>query len=473
MKTLNIKYILLAVLTCSISYSCEESIEINTDEGNKYQTSNNIQATIISQDGVYKTSTTSYRGTGSYELFIETTKPVNGLTEGQMFVDESFLNDYNNTNSTEYILFPSANFKLNEGGKVSIEKDSKKSNAIRIALNSATKLDPAITYALPLKANLNSSDITITERNDKFLLLIKDYSAYPAPGNVSGIKIISCMEVNDCNPLNNLSFTLKSTGQPLFDMVILFSSNINYSAELARPYIHHNTEMTNILADRDKYIKPLQDRGIKVMLSLLGNWDRAGVANMSESTAKMYAQEIKNTLDTYGLDGVMFDDEYTSYAYENPYPGFVIPSSKAAGDLLYETKKAIGDKLVFSYVYSVLNSIPAINNTDPGKYVDYALSDYFAGPVSDWQYPGMVNKQKSPWSQEFARGYFLSLYGQWYGFSYEKIVEEGYGAHMIFAMDPNRSNFERQQLPEMQKMAEIFCKDELVYDGIAYPADHK
>lgn len=470
MKKLNLKYILFAVLTSTISFSCEDSVDINSGEGDKYQTSNSIQATIISQDGVSKTSTVGYRDASTYDLYVETTKPVASITEGVLALDESYLNEYNKANNTEYTLFPAANYKLNENGKVTIEKDAKKSAAIQIALGSATKTDPNVTYAIPLKVTLNSSDVVVSENNDKFLLLVKDYSAFAAPGNVSGVKIISCMEINDCNPLNNMSFTLKSTGQPLIDMVILFSSNINYSAELARPYIHHNTEMTNLLADRNKYIKPLQDRGIKVMLSLLGNWDRAGVSNMSESTAKMYAQEIKNTLDTYGLDGVMFDDEYTSYVYDNPYPGFVRPSEEAAGNLLYETKQAIGDRLVFSYVYGGLRSLPEINNVDPGQYVDYALSDYLAGPAS---YLGMTNKQKSPWSQEFARGTIFSIYGKWYGYTYERIIEEGYGAHMIFAMNPTTRNFESQQLPEMEEMAKVLCKDELVFDGIIYPADHK
>ena len=39
------------------------------------------------------------------------------------------------------------------------------------------------------------------------------------------------MEVNDANPLNNLSFTLKSNGKPLVDALIIFSANINYNVE--------------------------------------------------------------------------------------------------------------------------------------------------------------------------------------------------------------------------------------------------
>lgn len=46
----------------------------------------------------------------------------------------------------------------------------------------------------------------------------------------ANIKLFSFTEVNDTNPLNNLNFTLKNSGKPLVDMVVLFSANINYDA---------------------------------------------------------------------------------------------------------------------------------------------------------------------------------------------------------------------------------------------------
>lgn len=49
----------------------------------------------------------------------------------------------------------------------------------------------------------------------------------------------------------------------------------------------------------------------------------------------------------------------------------------------------------------------------------------------------------------------------------------GYGSHMIFAMDPNRNNFESIQMPAMQRVARAFYDEELVFDGIKYPKDWK
>lgn len=474
MNKLNIKSIVLTLFALTlIVTSCKDDVDVDIDNGNKYETSSIIEASIVSQNGLRTIGSTSFRDSSIYNLFVETNKPVVSDVSGKITLSSDILTEYNKNNSTTYPLLSSEVYSLSSGGSFILVNGSKKSGAIAITFNPATKIDPTITYAIPLDIEFTTASDKLSKNKGSYILLVRGYSAYPAPGNKNGIKLISCMEINDVNPLNNLSYTLKSTGQPLFDMVILFSSNVNYSDQLARPYISHNTQMTNILANTEKYIKPLKDRGIKVILSLLGNWDRAGVANMSAETAALYAQEIKNTLDIYGLDGVMFDDEYS--AYQNPVPpGFVPPSSDAAGRLMYETKKVIGDKLVFSYVYSRLEGfMPTIDGVQPGKYVDYALSDYFREPVSDLFYPGMTNKQKAPWSQEFARGYFLSLYGSEFGMSYEEIVSDGYGAHMVFSLNPKANNFARRQLPELQKMTQIICEDELVYDKIVYEADYR
>lgn len=69
------------------------------------------------------------------------------------------------------------------------------------------------------------------------------------------------------------------------------------------------------------------------------------------------------------------------------------------------------------------------------------------------------------YSQEYTGRFIASkTHLQW-------MVNNGYKTHMIFAMDPYRSNFEYQQLPSMQDIAEVFFDDELVFDGVKYPKD--
>lgn len=70
------------------------------------------------------------------------------------------------------------------------------------------------------------------------------------------------------------------------------------------------------------------------------------------------------------------------------------------------------------------------------------------------------------YSQEFARA-------NWAEYSeLRSMRDNGYGAHMIFAMDPNRGNTNVQrQLNALQNCASAFYDDDMVFDGIKYPKD--
>ena len=103
-------------------------------------------------------------------------------------------------------------------------------------------------------------------------------AAVTATTTKANIKLFSFTEVNDTNPLNNLNFTLKNSGKPLIDMVVLFSANINYDAANDKVFVSNNPNVQHLLTNRAKYLKPLQDKGIKVILSILGNHDRSGIA---------------------------------------------------------------------------------------------------------------------------------------------------------------------------------------------------
>ena len=219
-----------------------------------------------------------------------------------------------------------------------------------------------------------------------------------------------------------------------------------------------------MLDNREKYLKPLQNRGIKIILSLLGNHDRSGIASLSDETAREFAKEVKAVCDAYNLDGIFVDDEYSSYITPPP-PGFVTPSNAAAGRLCYEIKKIQPERLMIAYVYSRTRSLPEIDGVPSGEYVDYALHDYLASSDLSSNFPGMPRSNMGLYSQEFNLNRYTSES------NLERMRANGYGSHMIFAMDPNRSNFESRQMVAMERIARALFDDELVFDGVKYPKD--
>lgn len=287
----------------------------------------------------------------------------------------------------------------------------------------------------------------------------------PSADKDSGIKLFSFIEVNDTNPLNNLNFTLKKSGKPLVDIVVLFSANMNYDDVNDKVYVHMNSNVQHLLTNRAKYLQPLKEKGIKILLGIMGNHDRSGIASLSAARSKLFAKELKETCEKYDLDGVFFDDEYSKYATP-PSSGFVVPSNDAAARLSYETKLAMPDKLVTVYVYTKTASFPnPVEGTKAGNFVDYAIHDYGNNFDLSKAYPGLPKSRMAMASQEFNLNRYASIQ------SLKNLRANGYGAHMIFAMDPNRGNFTTHQLPAMKIIAKELYDDELLYLDKPYSKD--
>ncbi|MDR1230492.1 MAG: fibronectin type III domain-containing protein [Spirochaetaceae bacterium] len=139
-------------------------------------------------------------------------------------------------------------------------------------------------------------------------------------GTEAKVKTAVYIEVNDNNPLNAGSYILED-GTYLFDYVVLFAANIrNRNCAIdngdgcteSGPHVHFNPNVRHILSNRDKYIKPLQDKGIKVLLGLLGDHDGIGFGTMNDADRATFIADLKKDVEEYNLDGVDFDDEWAS-----------------------------------------------------------------------------------------------------------------------------------------------------------------
>jgi hypothetical protein len=162
------------------------------------------------------------------------------------------------------------------------------------------------------------------------------------------VKTAVYIEVNDHNPLNAGNYILED-GTFLFDYVILFAANIrNRNCALETdaahgcteqgPHVHLNENVRYILENRQKYIVPLQEKGIKVLLGLLGDHDGIGFGTMSPEEREIFITDVKKDVEDYGLDGVDFDDEWASkedwdgwsneYAVISPNSIWTYPTSR-------------------------------------------------------------------------------------------------------------------------------------------------
>lgn len=464
----------MALILSSSLYTtaCTEDITISQLDESNYTISNEQLGYVCDENGKRIFTNVEFHTEGNTTFYLNASQVSTDNNTIQLFYDASVLEAYNARYETAYEAFPKTSVTLENDGIIALNANTKKSQGIKIAYTSDGTLSPDKSYIIPLRIKVTSGNLKLNEADQTKLIFIKDLTGIPDCHKASGMKIFSCMEVNDTNPLNNLSFTLSETGKPLINALIMFSANIRFNKETGRVYVHNNENIQALLDKREHYLKPLQDRGIKVILGLLGDHDGSGIGNLSDANAREFATEVKAVCDAYKLDGIFMDDEYSEYTKYNlhlTYPnGFVSPSKAAAARLCYEIKQAQPDKWVVAYALGNTWGFSAINGVQPGEYVDYALHDY--GNKSDLSssYPGMPRSNMGLYSQEFNIG--KGIVGE---NTLQEMRANGYGSNMIFAMDPNRSNFESLQLPAMQRLARAFYDEELVFDGIKYPKDWK
>ena len=433
---------------------------------------------VTDEKGQDRVGTIDFNTQGTFNLYVSSSKAVEGNVSVTFSYETEILEAYNANNGTEISAFPKDNVTLPDNGSVSLESGSLVSNAYGIKLTTDHTLNPETTYAIPLKVAVTNGHPAAG--SDSFIILVRDITdvqgAEKYYGGKPGMKIIGVLEVNDVNPLNVLGFTIQESGKPFFDMVVLFSANINYNALTGKVYVSRNENVQALLDNAEKYIRPLQKRGIKVILGILGNHDISGISTLDDNMCKDFAGEVKNICDAYQLDGVFLDDEYTDYegASTTTIPGFCRQSAAGASRMAYEIKKAQPQRLVLVYRYSALRTGVKINDEEPGTFVDYVLNDYWDATDPTTKWPGLKLGQAgtgswncSDWSQ------CMPSNSNWTKrFSLTGMRDAGYGALMVFnwTCDPDY-RLANSIIRDMQKTANVFWDGELVYDGAWYPKD--
>ena len=80
---------------------------------------------------------------------------------------------------------------------------------------------------------------------------------------------------------------------------------------VTEPVLYLNDKMTNLMENDGylTYIKPLQDKGIKVILTILGDHQGIGFTNLNDTQATQFAKILAHAVEKYGLDGseLLFD----------------------------------------------------------------------------------------------------------------------------------------------------------------------
>ena len=405
-------------------FSCSNSIDLTSVDESQYHKAEQNLAFITDKYGISNADSLLFNESGSTDFYVNLRDAAATQQSFTISYDAKVLADYNAAHGTAIQALPENLVTI--GGSATMAAGEKQSDAVSVSYKTADELIKNGVYAIPLK--VTGTGAQTSEEKGDFVLFVRDITKMPNCHKEGGLQVISCMEVNDANPLYNLCFTLENSGKYFFDQVILFSGNINYNAETQEVYNYNNENITQCLRYKEKYLKPLQEKGMKVILGILGNHDRSSITRLNDEGCKAFAAELAANVYAYELDGVFFDDEYSS---PGNYPGFVRYNNFSR--LAYECKQAMPDKLVEAYVLSGTRSAEAVEDKQPGDFIDYGIHDYGGSKDLSSNYPGMPKTGMIMNSIECAQ----DIFGDAEDYQYIRI--NGYGGTMFFALAPNRT----------------------------------
>ena len=227
------------------------------------------------------------------------------------------------------------------------------------------------------------------------------------------------VETNDVNPL--IAMDYKINGKQIIDVVELFAANIHKQSVngFDEPVLYLNDKLTPLLENGayDTYVWPMQEQGMKVLLTLLGDWQHIGLANMNEKQQKMFVNELIYAYNVYFLDGFGFDDEYADYDLLHPinftsYSGIINKLREKCPEMLLS---------VFDWGHTETIS------TSAKTKVNY----FYHGNFTSWnENPADISKSKwapACWNMSYDRNSTIDME------TYAELAKNGgYGSLMFF-----------------------------------------
>lgn len=200
---------------------------------------------------------------------------------------------------------------------------------------------------------------------------------------------IAYVEMNDNDIANAGRYTL-ANGEPAFDVAVIFAANID--AENGRAKLTFNQQVQATLDAAPQKIRPMQKRGTKVTLSVLGNHSGLGIANFqSRADAAAFASQISRAVAKYRLDGVDLDDEWAEYG-KNGTPQ---ANDRSIGWLIDALHAQMPGKIVSFYNIGPASDSLAKASPCTGSKLTYAWNPYYDSYDAP-AIPGMSQQKLSP-----------------------------------------------------------------------------
>lgn len=393
-RLINIKNGVVTLLSAAViaGLAACEADPVETTRGNlpDDESLENTNVLIRSQySSVERAVVRLVEGTGTTfdPIYCQLTRPAEKTVTVKAVSDESKVVEYNSTYGTEFLTMPASNVEIADNGQFSIPAGKKASEKIKVTF----KADglTAGNYLAPI--SISSEEVAPSENGGTLFYAVK----------VRGLEVgdyeldtenttIFYVNTSDYSPLladvwviskeDLMSPNMPTVWQKTYGNIVnLRTVQIGYDESTGRAQLVLNSDIRYVLEHADLHIRPLQDKGRKVCLSLEGNGSGLGFCNLTDAQIEDFVAQVKACLDLYELDGVNLFDRNAGYGQVEGMPAM---NTTSYPKLIKAMREAMPDKLLTLADYEEPTEYfwdtEATGGIEVGKYLDYAWSGYMS-----------------------------------------------------------------------------------------------
>ena len=341
-------------------------------------------------------------------FYFQQTKPASDGFSLDAWVDATLLDDYNAADGVERTLLPEANYEFPDGKVLDLSPEAQRSALKRIKF-SATGL-AAGEYVLPL--TVAGQDAPDANKTLYYNVSVRQpYTDEYALHDGHDLFFVFYINTNDFQPLLAQDYIMRKklargTTVAWYDavgnIINLRTVMLDYDAATGRALLNLGNDMRYVLDHAVKYIRPLQEHGSKVCISIEGSGKGLGFCNLTDGQIVDFVAQVKTVVEEFGIDGINLWDRGSEYGKE----GMPAMNTASYPKLIKALREALGgEKLLTVTVYeeptSTFWDTQATGGIAVGDYIDYAWSGY----NRESEVPQLLD----PWHPELA---YVSDYTQ-------------------------------------------------------------
>ena len=316
-------------------------------------------------------------------FYFQQTKPASDGFSLDAWVDATLLDDYNAADGVERTLLPEANYEFPDGKVLDLSSEAQRSALKRVKFTAAGLA--AGEYVLPL--TVAGQDAPDANKTLYYNVSVRQpYTDEYALHDGHDLFFVFYINTNDFQPLLAQDYIMRKklargTTVAWYDavgnIINLRTVMLDYDASTGRALLNLGNDMRYVLDHAVKYIRPLQEHGSKVCISIEGSGKGLGFCNLTDGQIVDFVAQVKTVVEEFGIDGINLWDRGSEYGKE----GMPAMNTASYPKLIKALREALGgEKLLTVTVYeeptSTFWDTQATGGIAVGDYIDYAWSGY-------------------------------------------------------------------------------------------------